>query len=517
MSFQVRNIETACRYGVLFLGAALLGVVWMAPGTVTADDGLYEQTSHGSPTSGAQRDVSLPKGSCAQCHEGHGDGLYDYGLWQANDNNLCFTCHSNSLRSYFGQTDYALSGHSISSSSFNNMPVGRCVQCHNVHGAGDGMGPYPHLTRSLEEENCFVCHGSGFRPDGADDVSTQVNKPYSHQPANFNRVHDDDAEITSLAVEPNPLLSGAGRHVECMDCHNIHYARSAPRQARSSNIAEIQLGSWGVRPTYSGIAWTEPTSYTVERFQDTATEYEYYLCLKCHSDWAWGNSPPYTADSTIQTNAAIEFNPANPAYHNVTGQASQNVPSHDTVFGSGNPPAYINGWGPNSAMACTDCHAGDPSAAGTEAPHGSNYGYLLKKRFKAQAGASDNTGNSGTQSDLCFDCHDWNTYGEGGNDGNGIGTNFREGNDNLHLEGTHVRRGCYYCHSAVPHGFKRKHMIVYVSDGPPYYQGDPTSRHGKKGGIEAYGHADGGDYTKNNCRAGCHSGHQMSNPVNPLP
>lgn len=514
MPLQIKKLKTSALHGRRAWLAALLLAAVAVPVIVVADGGFYTQTKHGNPTTGVQRDSTLPSGSCTQCHIGHGQNPQDFGLWTTNDNTLCFSCHSNASGSYFGQTTYSLSGHSVSASSFNNRLVGRCVQCHNPHGAGDVRGAYANLTARLEEQVCFNCHGTGFKPQGAMDIQTQVNKRYSHAVANFQRLHDDTAEFNSVGVSPNPLLSGSSRHVECADCHDTHYARATAKPARSSNIGETLLGSWGVRPNYSGAAWQSPTSYVVERFQSTSTEYECYLCFKCHSNWSWGNAAPYTADGMIETNTAMEFSPANPAYHNVTGQPTSAVPTEDLVYGTANPPAYINQWSPNSAMACSDCHAGDPTSGNASGSHGSNYSFMLKKRFKAQAGAVDNTGRSGTQSDLCFDCHDWNTYGEGGN---GNATNFRKDSDNLHRMSEHARAGCFQCHSAVPHGSKRKHMIVYVTDGLPYYQSDPINYSMKKGGIQAYSPANGGAYSENNCKAGCHDGHQHSNPANPLP
>lgn len=472
----------AWRIGLLLMAVAI-------PVIVAADGGFYSQTKHGSPTDGVHRDPAQPTGSCVQCHTGHGQSQQDFGLWVADDNNLCFTCHSSEVGSYSGQTTYSLSGHSISASSVNGRLVGLCVQCHNAHGAGDTGGAYAHLTARSEEQVCFTCHGSGFRPQGAADVQIQVSKRYSHAVASFQRLHDDTAEFGSTISNPNPQLSGPNRHVECADCHNTHYGRTSSRPDRSSNIGDSLLGSWGVRPTYSGAAWTAPTNYVIERFQNTSTEYEYYLCLKCHSNWSWGSVAPFTADGVPETNQAMEFNPANPSYHNATGQPSSAVPAETGG-------AYLGLWDRGSAMACSDCHAGDPSSTARGA-HGSTYAFLLKKPFQAKSGVSGNTGTAGTQSHLCFDCHDWNTYGP---QGSGSQTNYRKGTDNLHRKSEHrTSLGCFQCHSAVPHGFKRQHMIVYVTDGAPYFVG------GTKG-ITSYTHASPGSYSQSSCAttAGCH-------------
>ncbi len=535
MNNSVSRPVWARRVQGTLLGAALTVIAAYAG---LCDGGLFTHTAHGDPTTGAQRDPSLPTGNCVQCHTTHGAAANDFGLWTADDNSLCFTCHADPEKTYPGSA-YSESGHAMSSSNQDGRPVGLCVQCHNPHGNGDASGPYSHLTSQLEEQTCYVCHGTGSRPVGAANVESQVTKEYAHPVTGSGRLHDDWNERTGTVVDPNPLFSGAGRHVECDDCHNPHMAGAAPRPAFSSNIGQAQIGSWGVVPEFPGAAWTEPTRYTVQPFTDT-TRYEYTLCVKCHSNWAWGSDAPFTQSGLQETNQALEFNPRNPSYHNVTGQPAAEVPAASTVYNTSAPLGYVNGWGPKSAMACTDCHAGDGSQGADPAPHGSIYNYMLKLRFKAEAGASDNTMASGTENDLCFNCHDWNSYGY---NQDGTATNFRDASLNLHTLSSHARYGCVSCHAAVPHGFKRLHMIVYTSDGAPYYAGvtgapaisSPAPRLGKLpvegrplpfdspadneqevGGILAYEPNNNGKYQESNCKTSCHS-HQNADPVDPLP
>ena len=117
---------------------------------------------------------------------------------------------------------------------------------------------------------------------------------------------------------------------------------------------------------------------------------------------------------------------------------------------------------------------------------------MLKKRFKAVSGALDNTGQEGTQGDLCFECHDWNTYSK---NASGDNTNFYtsaggSGGRNLHAKPGHsAKSGCFTCHAAVIHGFKRKHFITYEVDGTPYYKG-PIGE-----GLQAWSHNNNRDYT----------------------
>lgn len=505
--------EGRMRLTAWWLVLAIPGVLFVAEQMLQADGGRFAGTAHGNSTTGVARNPDAPVGSCVQCHDGHGI-TRDYGLWTDNDNNLCFTCHANATHSYGGQLSYEGSGHDASMSTHNGRPVGLCVQCHTPHGAGDNLGTFTHLTVRREEGACYLCHAAATAPPGALDIETEAAKPFAHQVADYRMQHDDWTESNPVAVNPNPAFSGAGRHVECTDCHNPHFQKAAARPTASSNIGGILLGAWGIKPTFSGTAWSAPTAYQVQRFADTATNYEYYLCLKCHSDWAWGAVAPLSANGTPETSTALEISPANPAYHNLTGQAAVAVPTDDVVFGTATPPAYLAPWGPNSAMACSDCHATDTATGSPRGPHGSSFDFMLRKRFKAVAGAIDNTGTAGTRNDLCFTCHNWSTYGAGAT---GSATNFSKGTDNLHAKHADARAACFMCHAAVPHGFKRKHLIVYASDDAPYYLGDPINYAARQGGIQAYAPANGGGYTINNCKTGCHEGHQVVNPVNPLP
>ena len=484
----------------------------------------YESTRHGNAATGIWRIADQPRGDCTHCHDEHASrdgvptsgGPYDYLLFKPNNNNLCYTndgtgpCHAGQIRSYFGETTFANSTHGATTSTYNGKPVGWCLQCHTPHGESDAGGLFPNLNKLLEDNVCWPCHDS-FGPPGAVNIKAQNDKQYAHDVTDFSRKHDDWDEWSETSNTPNPKVSGTNRHVECEDCHNDHYSTSGLHTQGNSEIPEVLLGAWGVRPIYGLTPWVTASSYEKVRFTDTVNYFEYYLCLKCHSDWAWGSTPPTTTDGTTQTNHAIEFNPNNPAYHNVTGQLAANVPTDDVVYGTSDPLGYINGWEPNSEMICTDCHSNDESASLATGPHGSIHNYMLKKRFRAVAGGQDNTGQDGTQDDLCFECHDWNTYSRNATNSN---TNFAKGHGfrNLHAKVGHTEKsGCFTCHAAVIHGLNRKHLIVYETDGLPYYKGPPGE------GLEAWQHNGERNYQAGDCRASCHTGHENRNPPNPEP
>src|SRR3989338_8163719 len=121
-----------CGTFTLLLVILLLGWLYIA----SAKDGMYLSTEHGgndvngNSTTGVYRvsvdTVNHPaaRGECVHCHEEHASvegsepaptgGPSDYLLMRANDNNLCYECHTGSLNRIWpgsGALNYDGSGH----------------------------------------------------------------------------------------------------------------------------------------------------------------------------------------------------------------------------------------------------------------------------------------------------------------------------------------------------------------------------------------------------------------------
>jgi len=106
---------------------------------------------------------------------------------------------------------------------------------------------------------------------------------------------------------------------------------------------------------------------------------------------------------------------------------------------------------------------------------------------------------NGSNADLCKLCHDFGFNLSGT-------TGFKEsGGKNLHTE-KHNGFNCTACHSAVPHGWQRDHLLVYGRGTP-----DPAPYNDHTGGT--YGlpstmtWADSGQWQKDYCAgsgSGCH-------------
>jgi len=334
------------------------------------------------------------------------------------------------------------------SSGHYNRQV-ECDNCHEQHGSD-----YPRLQRRPEDTSdaitgkqiCLSCHDGSYT--GAPDIRTDIIKANAHPTLTYSGRHSDTEDYAGMS----------NRHAECVDCHDPHSAK-ADTVTTPPNSSGILLNTSGVAVGSRG-AWTSSASdFTFKK----NTTYQYELCYKCHSSFA-GTTP--TRD------IAKEFNPANKTFHPVEG----NSPNTKGFF--------VNGYGPNSRLWCTDCH-GREGGTGPRGPHGSANPKILKAKYDANTGA-------GTNTDLCFRCHSYNDYAtSGGNDTNQTG--FWDGGKNLHAR--HASKftiRCQYCHSGVVHGTNsNKRLIVTTSDVVPYKTSSTK--------IKIYTDPGTGNYSTNSC------------------
>jgi hypothetical protein len=150
--------------------------------------------------------------------------------------------------------------------------------------------------------------------------------------------------------------------------------------------------------------------------------------------------------------------------------------------------SLINNMTPNSTMTSSVCHSDNVSSQ--KGPHGSDVWPILWAPYDAS------TGVSGTEDHLCFKCHKASVYGgPGGSSLDWQSTGFSGGTGpigagpkrNWHYRHVEVRQmPCQACHSAVPHGWKRRAMLVYGTGTP---DPEPYNSHSKNliGGSSVYG------------------------------
>ena len=361
---------------------------------------------------------------------------------------------------------------------------------------------------------------------------------------NFNDTYNDCTGAANKCgadlIESRTQLGNGNannRHVECSDCHNPHRvakfqlfygnagsisgtpdASAAHKHTNASgythtNVASGALrGSWGVEPGYTCCSFhTAATSYTVRRGDpgtdsvpndsnaDTKTYVtrEYQVCLKCHSGYGYGSTPPNldanntkgltpsgTNALTQYTDQAKEFQaPASHAdesstfnmgadggavdanannknhrsWHPVMGPTGRTATKRNITATNAFKLPWSNAVG-TQTMYCSDCHGSAvttsannviPETGKAWGPHGSGNPFILKGVWGAGM-------NTGTANLLCLKCH--NPTSSSGFSGGGKG--------NLHAY--HIDRigkiNCVWCHVAVPHGWKNRSLLVNLND-----------------------------------------------------
>jgi predicted CxxxxCH...CXXCH cytochrome family protein len=498
---------------------------------------------------------------------------------------ICISCHQNSLtkdtsrRASDGttatvvvtDTDYAGSAHQYTvtstlhdGSTFN----ANCSKCHNARNnetttfqtSANKFALHDSTVRRLfaflgittptdplEENFCFRCHSQSTdtNPGGGPAKATGGMDYYgvatmSGESEAIYSIFDTKAythPVTSISGIHKPgdgssyndgSLTGTNRHAECEDCHNPHAATASNPLKGASGVSIANPTTNFTELTSTNYTYVSDASVTVTQPDGTTTiNLDYKVCMKCHSNWAYGvstNAPNPTPSATWQqTNMAQEFNVNNWSYHYVEGDLLASVapdpgttgcdsfgpsglanttPRASTTYGSFNS-TYIGQMEPTLAgltdaerrqakLRCSSCHGVD-NASGTtpEGPHGSSYAFILKVPSGSPYTRWDSTVSERDGNVWCFNCHDPNFSSTG----------FMEGTRNLHTR-DHNKRPCQYCHVAIPHGWKRYRFLKFVDCDPAPY--NATGNTGLKSGINW---KTSGNWQENDCHdaavAGC--------------
>ncbi|MCF6253391.1 MAG: hypothetical protein L3J38_01425 [Thiomicrorhabdus sp.] len=549
----------------------------------------------------------------------HGtDGVFD----PANDI-VCLACHNKT-----GWATSAHSHSSVANETYtttasdqrqftNGIQVWQaaCLNCHDTHTVTGARMLLREGTDSIttpksggnaaQEETCYQCHTIngglnnilvGGVGNEVPDIETQFNLPFSKPITNIDQsVTSEQHSITDKDFMETVANLGNNRHAECTDCHNPHriiknqlfnadptipdakaHHDHASTSAPHNNIISGALaGTWGVEPIYGSAEFgSNPTGFTVKSgyagigaSDDVSSPYvtrEYQICMKCHSNYAYGNNPPTIGPSiglnnvTQYTNQAMEFQAPGSdqgerpgaigaaanhrSWHPVmesTGRTLAVRQITSTTIGAQkifNAPWQDDGSIPprigNQTMYCSDCHGSsspfletdvtthnvEPAPDGAWGPHGSENSFILKGNWDTTV--PDNAPEPdivlGTQ--LCFRCHDIDAYSPAGAQEGHSGFSGPNGS-NMHFLHTNLvgRLRCTWCHVAVPHGWRNKALLVDITNDPeaagcrsrgefpckeaPYYQ--KAYLGGNVGGVNWRA---SGEWTAQDCnsdRVGC--------------
>jgi predicted CXXCH cytochrome family protein len=331
---------------------------------------------------------------CISCHDPHLNIYGDFLVANRQNSTLCIYCHD--------KNGWNISSHRTSTkvwngsgldpwpnSGYTTVSQNACENCHTPHNAG---GSKRLANYSNDEDNCLNCHNGNV---ASEDIQSQLNKSYSHEVYNYSNLHDPTE---------NSIVSTM--HVECIDCHNPHYASNSTASAPNAN------------GYISGIKGVNTDGTSVSEIQ-----YEYELCYRCHAD------SPSKPGSTItrdieQNNTRLEFDVSNPSFHPIEGPGPNNY-----------VPSLISPYTESSIIYCTDCHSSD-GAASPDGPHGSIYPQILKYNYSTIYG----TPESYQSYELCYQCHERDKII------NGSGKPFYNKVHMRHIVIASIP--CTYCHDA---------------------------------------------------------------------
>jgi hypothetical protein len=422
---------------------------------------------------------------------------------------ICISCHSVSFnrdnvnqKAGGGPTtlqldgpDFAASTHDYAAqSSYGGSAfLGNCSKCHSdgrpasFQGPSTAFGLHYSLDSRLNQAMglsvpatwtntgstaCYRCHSTAT----ADNPNTTAGKDWygvSVMTANARSMHQAVQQTYSHPVDGNPVAhtsnevtAGAtwpwsNRHVTCEDCHNVHASKPGTHTAGVSVGGPAIYGVVGVKPSWPASAnFATPTTYAPATLKGGGTDWEAYLCFKCHS--SYGGKPSGTSPSGApRTDLAKEFNPNNFSYHRVLGTDMSGIRTsflvNGTTYAWDVPNVlFATGWNKDRMLTCTDCHTGNPAYA--RGPHGSSVQFMIDPKYPVLWGTTNarlQSSSPGMNSQLiCAKCH--------------VLFNGSQWGNNVHSRGDHQSVPCTYCHVGVPHGWKRPRLIGYTTDPAPY-------------------------------------------------
>jgi predicted CxxxxCH...CXXCH cytochrome family protein len=455
-------------------------------------------TNNGTTTSTwqyTQHDGGVFLRNCTKCHASRGEAQ------------AFVVSTSGGVTSVHFSTDAKLLGGTINPGSAANSTRPAAFVCYNCHGDGTGN------MKQLVNKNLW----------------TATTKAFSH-PVNMDTKHDTNAESTGAF---NSRFNTANRHVNCIDCHDTHVAgrtkvnrtatatatrNQVPAGSPMSGADGINVIAWPALPANCTAAPTGPnacwpaTSATNYAAALTPAAYEWQICFKCHTNYAFGlatnsgtfpTAPAGYASGTTSTDLAMDFSPNNRSGHPVV-TGLNNYPNSTATPSKGLQASQLLApWNVNvgtQTMLCTDCHNTDSAAPAVQGPHGSAVRFMLSGTNKAwpynvagatsgtlwlMAATETNLNNANGNGLFCRNCHPQMNTTNGLHKQSGLNG------------GQHKSKDCTWCHIRIPHGGKVSRLFVTPNAPARYKLTTPGMTQWKKQAMGTYTPTT--SFTRNGC------------------
>jgi hypothetical protein len=496
----------------------------------------HQDHVHNQPPSGTTHDYNVHQDAgtgTSRTVTRNGDGTIASGTPNRTDfdgtaanGGLCLSCHRNPVDANHPAVDKALfdvSAHDyVTFSTYGlwkyTLHDGavfdrNCTKCHwsdaTQQATGTGIGAvhfsdYASLLSGTTNPNgtpatfiCYRCHGNGTTGTNLSgkDLATDMAKTGGRHPVNSDSKHSLATELTVATTYNNGVFSGTNRHVNCLDCHSPHAAKSgihayATTATSTRNLVSNPLTKVsGVQFNYSGLAnFGAPAAANFTWVPaSTGATYEYQVCFKCHTSFTFGTSPPNglsangTQTSPPETDLAQEFNPGNRSGHPV-------VVGLNSYTGNTAPKALTAGvmkapWNTNvgtQTMVCSDCHNTDAASPAAQGPHGSAVQFMLRNFGAGTPTAWPNVTLTNRATSWCYNCHALSNA--------------------VHTRSDHLSAQCHNCHIVIPHGGKMSRLIGDNNSTMPtrYAYSNTLSNMW----IQSFTKPTSGSYAKANCQSG---------------
>ena len=299
-----------------------------------------------------------------------------------------------------------------------NTASDQCATCHRTH--ADQHESFVTMTPTSHSVDCLVCHdGTGatanvsseYAAGGVGVNNASTRSYYTHDALAVNTGHRAAAsDVDGNSIATNEFAGVSNRHSDCVDCHNPHAASVLPRPVQQFVVGASK--GWLISGDLQAVSVVSvgAGSTTFVPGATTSANFEYELCVKCHSNFTvlGTNNPSFPSRDWL--NKAAEINPATAGNNSMHPIMAMGTNHTETMTANLAGTSAYKRWTftDTQTVRCTNCHA--DGAVGTSAdeslpPHASaNRGILIlpyQDRVLLPSTATANLGNFA----LCFACH----------------------------------------------------------------------------------------------------------------